>query len=350
MKNHFFIEKTPDQQYRILLIGDIDSAVCSELPDEGLVIEHRQNMLDAISLATTESFNLIAIVFGSFNGNLKPAIKNLRSLRAEAKIILLAQMHEEPDVTKFISSSANGIPVIDDYSITPVQFSIATTQQPEVSETTEDFTKKIIDQKNRIDILEKLATEDDLTGIKNRRYVMEFLRQITNRAKKESLQVTLLSFDIDNFKEYNDLYGHPVGDSILKQVAILMQKCCRAQDVVGRIGGDEFAAIFWNLPAEKNVTFESERRNANSQHPDEVIMISERFRMELNKTDLPALGAKGKGVLTISGGLATYPHDGTTIQELFAKADNALLEAKRNGKNQVYLVGTGGQQPPQTLH
>ena len=212
-----------------------------------------------------------------------------------------------------------------------------------------------------------MATEDDLTGLKNRRYIWEFSRQIIEHAAKVSGRVTLLVFDIDNFKHYNDLYGHSAGDEVLKQAAVLIRRCCREHDVVGRIGGDEFAVVFWDDPQRKargvprtamvqgGPASGAERRSARAEHPKEAIFIAKRFVRELEKaelgpyfvheqvdnmgTQLHLLGPEGKGVLTISGGLASFPRDGSTIQELFQQADKALLEAKHSGKNRIYLVG-----------
>jgi len=131
----------------------------------------------------------------------------------------------------------------------------------------------------------------------------------------------------------------------LKQAAVLMRRCCRSHDVVGRIGGDEFAVIFWDDPQRKRAAAPSksqERRSANADHPAEAIIIAKRFVKELSKAEfstLGGLGPEGKGVLTISGGLASFPRDGQTIEVLFQQADKALLEAKRSGKNRIYLVG-----------
>jgi two-component system cell cycle response regulator len=194
--------------------------------------------------------------------------------------------------------------------------------------------------------------------LKNRRYICEFSRQIIEHARQEQKRVTLLVFDIDNFKKYNDLYGHYAGDEILRQVGVLMRRCCRSHDVVGRIGGDEFAVIFWDDPYIQdtndiqNAGFEMvnktrERRSATAEHPEEAISIARRFVRELEKAPASignnndgSLGPEGRGVLTISGGLASYPRDGSTIEELFEQADKALLEAKRSGKNRIYLVGS----------
>jgi PleD family two-component response regulator len=195
----------------------------------------------------------------------------------------------------------------------------------------------------RIRHLERLATEDDLTGLKNRRYIWEFSRQIIERTARENGRVTLLVFDIDDFKHYNDLYGHHAGDEILRQAATLMKRCCRAHDVVGRIGGDEFAVVFWDDPQQDSARAAgADRRSASADHPRQAISIAKRLVRELETTELSTsgdLGPTGKGVLTISGGLASFPRDGGTIQELFEQADKALLEAKRSGKNRIYLVG-----------
>ena len=124
-----------------------------------------------------------------------------------------------------------------------------------------------------------------------------------------------------------------------------MRRCCRAHDVVGRIGGDEFAVLFWDDPQHKRTAASAksdERRSASADHPAEAITIAKRFVKELGKAGFSSfggLGPEGKGVLTISGGLASFPRDGQTIEQLFQQADKALLEAKRSGKNRIYLVG-----------
>lgn len=191
----------------------------------------------------------------------------------------------------------------------------------------------------KINRLEKLATEDDLTGLKNRRYLWEFAKQIIARAKKDNGRVTALVFDIDDFKHYNDVYGHAAGDEVLKQASLLMRRCCRKHDMVARLGGDEFAVVFWDDPQCPQSTDGGERRLFAADHPGEVIFIAKRFRREIEKTNLRFLGPDGRGVLTISGGLASLNRDGSTTEELFSKADQALLEAKRSGKNRIYLVG-----------
>ena len=333
---------------KILLVGDAGRAFL----DVNAAIEARTeicaDMPEAIVIAARKNFAAIAIVMSGISARLSSDLKALQD-NCDAKIILLAQMYEEPIAIHLVDSIYNGSSLADDYFICPVgadKFyeSITTTDQLSKAETAPSATIDTTTE-TRIRHLERLATEDDLTGLKNRRYIWEFSRQIIEYAKKENVRVTLLVFDVDDLKKYNDNYGHHAGDEILKQAAVLMRRCCRGHDVVGRVGGDEFAVIFWDDPHQKRATAPSksqERRSAHADHPAEAITIAKRFVKELSKAELSAfdgLGPEGKGVLTISGGLASFPRDGETIEQLFQQADKALLEAKRSGKNRIYLVG-----------
>jgi GGDEF domain-containing protein len=186
--------------------------------------------------------------------------------------------------------------------------------------------------------LQRLAIQDDLTGLANGRYFRQFLAKIIERARVHRFPVTLFLFDIDNFKKYNDQFGHGVGDEILKQTAALMRRCVRDHDLVSRISGDEFAVVFWEkegprLPREPRPT-------APGRGPVEPHIILDRFRRLLATQDFPGLGSGGKGTLTISGGLAVYPYDAQDHRALIEAADQQLMfGAKRQGRNSIHLVG-----------
>ncbi len=337
----------PDSAGRkILLIGDINgvfsdadapTALLRKAKQWGAACEIQTNMPDAIEMASKNNFAAIAVVMSGVSSRLASALKSLRAVNGNAKIILLAQVYEEPAALQMVSSAFNGAALADDYLICPVQ---TDRFRESVSPVGVGAPVAIDAASERVRQLEKLATEDDLTGLKNRRYIWEFSRQVIARARGENGRVTLLIFDIDDFKRYNDVYGHKAGDEVLKQAAVLMRRCCRGHDVVGRIGGDEFAVVFWDDPRRKLSVEETERRSITADHPKEAIFIAKRFRKELGKAELHLLGPEGKGILTISGGLASFPRDGATTDELFEQADKALLEAKRSGKNKIYLVGS----------
>ena len=321
----------------ILIVGDITAAFSNfQIIQE----DHTTicpDMLKAIDIVSKDDFDLIAIITPENSSRLHDALKTLRHAAGSVKIILLSQMWQEPISKKLVTPKLPDIGYADDYLICPLEWK----KFQQVFQHSENGAAQTTAQgisSQRIAELEKLATTDELTGLKNRRYIWEFARQIIEHVKKDRGRVTLLIFDIDNFKHYNDMYSHSAGDEILQQAAKLMQSCCRDHDVVGRIGGDEFAVIFWDEPTLAGQT-PQERRQTLSEHPTGPIFISNRFRNAINNAQLTKLGADGKGVLTISGGLASFPRDGSTIDELFEKADHALLEAKRSGKNRIYLVG-----------
>lgn len=330
---------------RILLVGDMECAFADSDRLRRLHCAHCPTMLDAIHCAAQQKFETIGIVMTGFGLQMRAALKSLRQVDPQAKIVLLVQMYEEPFAIELINALGARQGYADDYALCPLtveKFVSEVLRHTEAQAAAPVAAAPRPQDTQTLEQLERLATEDDLTGLKNRRYAREFLRQILERGKEENMRLTLLMFDIDNFKHYNDVYGHPAGDDILRQAATLMRACCRKHDVVARIGGDEFAVIFWDAPKESDL--ENGRRAAQGEHPHEIFFIAERFRRELNAAHLPSLGPEGKGVLTISGGIAGFPRDGENVAELFRQADRGLLEAKRSGKNRIYIVGTPGSE------
>ena len=180
--------------------------------------------------------------------------------------------------------------------------------------------------------LHMLSITDHLTGAFNRRYFYEATDRILPRAQAEGFRVTLLLYDIDDFKRYNDTYGHAAGDEILRDTARMMRQITRAQDIVARIGGDEFAVLFWDA---------DKPRSPNSRPPETAYALADRFRKAVHKHAFRSLGPEAHGTLTISGGLASYPWDGKSVRELLSRADAALRQAKASGKNSIRLVGAG---------
>ena len=327
----------------ILFIGEEKSAFSDNALGSNVSVTKVSSIVDALQRNDLAKFSLIAVEIGNLGSRASSVLKAIRDAASDVKILLLARMYQEPAALDMVKrgSSNGGRGLADDYLICPV----ATDEFLELAKIGtsphESLTvsQRIIEkQAKKIKQLERLSTEDELTNLKNRRYFWEFARQLINMAKETQGQVTLLIFDIDNFKHYNDLYGHAAGDEILREASLIMKRCCRSHDLVGRIGGDEFAVLFWDEPKPVDKSKPAERR-AHSEHPRDAIVIARRFRQEMSKAHLSSLGHEGRGVLTISGGLASYPTDAANIEELFDQADEALLDAKRSGKNRIYLIG-----------
>ncbi|MBX3380803.1 MAG: diguanylate cyclase [Phycisphaeraceae bacterium] len=175
------------------------------------------------------------------------------------------------------------------------------------------------------------AYSDPLTGAWNRRYFDQFLGAALQIAQDLRYSVTVLVFDIDDFKHFNDQFGHQAGDDILRETVRLLRSVIRPTDRVCRIGGDEFAVIF-NEPEGP--------RDPASRHPKTIFQIAARFQQQVRQATFPKLTAEAPATLRISGGLATYPWDGLTAAELVAKADERAMEGKRQGKN-VIMLGPG---------
>jgi diguanylate cyclase (GGDEF)-like protein len=188
----------------------------------------------------------------------------------------------------------------------------------------------LAEQVRRIESLHRLAITDHLTGAYNRRYFYHFTDQLIARAKAEKFRVTLLLFDIDNFKRYNDNYGHATGDEILREISKLLKQVTRENDIVARLGGDEFAVLFWDAEAP---------RRPDSQHPGSAAALTQRFMQALSRHEFACLGPSASGTLTVSGGLATFPWDGQDVKELLRHADQGLREVKKSGKNSIYVIG-----------
>lgn len=173
--------------------------------------------------------------------------------------------------------------------------------------------EQVEDEKTR---LEKLSITDYLTGIYNIRYFYHRIVQEFSRSQRYASPISCLMLDIDHFKKVNDIYGHKVGDQVLKEFASVLKKHSRRSDVLARYGGEEFILL---LPesASEGAAAEAERiRECIREH---------RFR-----------SLKGSRTITVSIGIATYPDPRIkTYDDLISCADTALFTAKNSGRNQV---------------
>lgn len=157
-------------------------------------------------------------------------------------------------------------------------------------------------------IIRNLAYYDKLTGVANRVLFYEIAERFLNEAKRNNSLLGLMFIDVDNFKSINDTYGHKAGDKALAEIAGMLTKCTRKNDVVARFGGDEFLIL---LPYIKNF--------------DNYKVIASRITKSRNKIK----NSNGEDInISLSIGVSFYPYDGESINELMEQADKAMYDAK----------------------
>ena len=167
--------------------------------------------------------------------------------------------------------------------------------------------------------LAQLAVTDGLTGLYNHRHFHERLALEVERSQRSGLPLSLLMLDVDHFKQFNDTFGHPAGDEVLRQLARVLADTRRANDVVARYGGEEFAVILVDT-----AKFTAAK-------------VAERVRERVYGHDFSD-AAPRVGRLGVSIGVATFPDDGGDAEGLVRAADTALYAAKRAGRNRVVLA------------
>lgn len=184
--------------------------------------------------------------------------------------------------------------------------------------------REITERKELEDKLMFMAYHDSLTQLPNRRYLKKEFPHLVENAKANFETLAIFYIDGDNFKQVNDDYGHDVGDEFLKQFSIALSKSVRSDDLVVRIGGDEFIVVLTGLSRD------AEHRQSQLQH------IVERIRMNLR------IGWSIQGFSfspTSTMGIALYPEHSENLEKLIDLADRALCEAKQVSKNNYKISG-----------
>jgi diguanylate cyclase (GGDEF)-like protein/PAS domain S-box-containing protein len=171
------------------------------------------------------------------------------------------------------------------------------------------------------------ANHDELTGLPNRRLLVEHARRLLSVALRQRRQAALMVLDLDGFKEINDMFGHQYGDALLRRVAQRLSGVLRDYDVVARTGGDEFVVLLPEI-----------------EQPSIAIVVAEKLIAAASESvEVPGRSIR----MHASVGIALFPSDGHDFDALMAAADNAMYAAKAAGKNRYQLAGELAEQPPQ---
>ncbi|OLC15376.1 MAG: hypothetical protein AUH29_07985 [Candidatus Rokubacteria bacterium 13_1_40CM_69_27] len=197
-----------------------------------------------------------------------------------------------------------------------LEVALPVVSQGEVGYLTAVFNRMVSRLRQGREELQRLSITDGLTGLYNRRHLMETLAAELDRARKLEYRVSVLMIDVDNFKRYNDSEGHLAGDAILVRVASLLKGAIREADYGARYGGDEFLVLL------------------RKTGPDEAVPVAERLQADVAH----AMESAGPNPVTVSVGVASFPTHGDNPEAVIASADAALYQAKERGRNRIALA------------
>ena len=164
--------------------------------------------------------------------------------------------------------------------------------------------------------LETLSVTDGLTGLFNHKHLMQTLQTEVARAQRHKHPLSVLMIDVDHFKQYNDRFGHQLGDKLLSDIAALFKRTTRSIDYAARYGGDEFLLLLHEVASA------------------DALMLADRVRRAVAATKF----GPGDHKVTVSVGVASYPEHGETAEAIIASADAGLYKAKRSGRNETVLA------------
>lgn len=294
-----------DQKPKILVAEDdpnIRRMLAVLLKSKNYVVEECENGEDALKVFYEFKPDLIVsdIVMPKMNG--KELCRIIRRDYSEDLIpfIFLTAQSELSDKREGFELGA------DDYIVKPFD--------------SDDLLLRISAKLERSSIVKKLASIDGLTNINNRRVFDEKLSETIKFSNRYERVFSVAIIDIDHFKKINDKHGHQVGDFVIKQFARFLELNVREVDRLFRFGGDEFALLI----------FEKSK--------SEALQLLERLKSLLDGKEFFFPGARIFLKVTMSAGIASFPEDATSGEELVRLADSALYEAKKSGRNTICLT------------
>ncbi len=304
----------------ILLVDDTrteQQIMTARLTDMGHDVVCSSNGQEAIDQYRQYDFDLVLmdVIMPIMDGH--EAARRIRSLEDDwVPIIFLSGRTNPDDIAAGIAAGG------DDYLSKPVDETVLAAKMTAMQRIAA-MRHQLIQVSHELEKvngeLQKLADADGLTGLANRRILDEYMEKEINRAIRGKYPIAVIMIDLDNFKAYNDNYGHIAGDSCLKKVSkVLKNTVRRPEDLVGRYGGEEFCVILPNTDL------------------DGAMFVAERIRTEVEAIKIPHSGNTNHNIVTLSVGTASHiPVQKNLSNQLLDAADRALYNAKMAGKNTV---------------
>ncbi len=303
----------------ILLVDDVQMEriqLAIRLKQLGHVVEMASSGEEALKLYAQFEPDLVLLDVSMPQMNGFQVSEKIRELYPDWVPIIFLSSHDEP--TMIASAIEAGG---DDYLIKPVDKIVLNSKLIAMQRIA--FMRRALKQKSAAlakanEELAKLAQEDGLTKVKNRRYVDQKLSEMITLHGRHGLPLAIILLDVDRFKPYNDNYGHIQGDKCLIELAsILKGMFCRSGEEVGRYGGEEFVVLL--------------------SHADEKKAIdnAQRIKSTLVQAALPHEYSDVSSLVTVSQGVLSFTPTGKeAIEEIYSKVDKRLYQAKVNGRNQ----------------
>jgi len=302
-----------EKEYKILVVDDAkDTQMLLEfdLSAAGYEVTCCDSGQDALALLETFSVDLILLdMYMPGLSGLETLVKiNEHAVNAKTPVIMLSASTDEDEVVAALELGAG------DYVIKPYVAKVLLAR-----------IRTAIRLKENTAQLEYLAKTDFLTSLNNRGSFFELSSNAISLANRAAQPLVVAMFDIDFFKQVNDNYGHDAGDQVLRSFSKTMTEVFRDYDIVGRVGGEEFAVCLPNTTS------------------GEAYIACERLRQQIEQCIVEVTDDEGDATninITVSVGLVLAKSDFLTIDELLKQADSALYFAKENGRNQVIDVDT----------
>jgi diguanylate cyclase (GGDEF)-like protein len=296
------------EKVNILVVDDEEimrNLLCDVLTEAGYNVEAVSCGGEAIEKVQQEKFPIVVTDLKMPGMNGIEVIKGLRAINSGICVIVITAY---PSIDSVIEAMREGI---YDYIVKPFNIEELKLVIHRAAER-----QYLLHEAGQKEFYKELSILDGLTGVYNHRYFQEILLREIERARRYGHSICLLMIDLDDFKKYNDTHGHLAGDKLLREFAELFISAFRAADTVFRYGGEEFVIIHAETLKQGGVE------------------VAKRI-LNLTKRILP---------VSISIGLSCFPDDAKDKDELIKRADEALYQAKRLGKNRICIFGQSSEQ------